>query len=76
MQEFQQRVVDEKKELDEKIVRLKTFLNGEVYRGLPKAEQLRLGEQHSVMMVYSDILSERISAFVQFFQLPFPEGEL
>lgn len=62
-QPHQQRVVDEKAELDSKLEKLNTFLGGTFYEGLPEAERLRLARQGCVMKDYSDILSDRIAAF-------------
>ena len=63
MQEFQQRVVSEKSDLDGKREKLLAFLNTDIFRGLPQAEKDRLRTQLSVMGVYSDILNQRIAAF-------------
>jgi uncharacterized protein YydD (DUF2326 family) len=64
MQPFQQRVVDEKKELDEKIDALESFLQSINFDAVPTAEQMRLKMQHGIMTDYSMILGERIAAFV------------
>ena len=63
MKEFQQRVIDEKTELDSKISRLKPFLSRDVFQTLPDAEQARLVRQLSLMAGYSEVLGERIAAF-------------
>lgn len=60
---YQQRVIDEKAELDAKIMALRGFLNTELFGGLSPAEQIRLVQQESTMYVYSTILGERIEAF-------------
>lgn len=62
-QPHQQRVVDEKSELDEKIGKLVPFLTSKIYAGLPSDEQERLGRQLGLMQQYSSVLNERISAF-------------
>lgn len=60
----QQRVVDEKSELDEKLTKLGEFINSSpIYTGLPEAERERLVRQKSCMGEYSEILGERIAAF-------------
>lgn len=64
MQDFQQRVVDEKTDLDGKVTRLSDFFGGSVFQSLPKEEHVRLEEQITVMQRYSYILGERIKAFV------------
>jgi hypothetical protein len=63
MQDFQQRVVDEKAALDDKTSRLKPFLGSDKYRALPQAEQERMKRQLSLMEGYSSVLGERIAAF-------------
>ena len=63
MQPHQQRVVDEKTELDEKLKKLDAFGRTELFASLPADEQGRLNRQHSVMEKYSAILGERIAAF-------------
>lgn len=60
---FQQRVVQEKVELDDKIINLDKFLLTETFHGLPAAEQDRLERQFDVMKEYASILGERIAAF-------------
>lgn len=63
LQPHQQRVVDEKKELDDKREKLLTFINGSVFRNLNQAEKDRLITQYGVMGIYSEILHQRIRAF-------------
>lgn len=64
MQPHQQRVVDEKAELDEKAKRLSDFIsNSDIFPTLDEAEQERLKEQSDVMRQYSEILGARIAAF-------------
>lgn len=66
MQPYQQRVIDEKRELDEKAAKLAAFLK--------RAEGLRPSEinahdlallriQHAIMDAYSAVLAERIGNF-------------
>lgn len=64
MQEFQQRVIDEKKELDEKRGKLSSFLTTDIFRHLPGTERERLLRQSYLMSQYSIVLGERIGAFV------------
>lgn len=59
----QERVVLEKKELDEKIQKLGKFIESGDYDFLDREEKSRLLEQHGVMGRYSDILALRIEAF-------------
>lgn len=63
MQEFQKRVVEEKKSLDEKINRLSPFIGGDIYSSLSLDEQQRLDRQLEVMSEYSSILGARIGNF-------------
>lgn len=61
----QQRVVDEKAELDTKIEKLTAFIqpSNAIFQGLPNAEAGRLVYQLSIMDEYSRVLAERIAAF-------------
>jgi hypothetical protein len=62
--DYQQRVIDEKSELDEKIAKLGDFIQSSaIFQDLPSDEKERLVRQHSCMGEYSEILGERISAF-------------
>ena len=63
MKEYQDRVVKEKKELDDKIAKLKTFLYGETVKGVEEAEQVRMWTQYHLMCRYAKVLGERIAAF-------------
>ncbi len=64
MKDYQQRVVDEKRELDEKIVRLAQFREtAAAYTALHTDERERLTAQLFVMRQYSSILAFRIAAF-------------
>lgn len=59
----QQRVVDEKKELDEKLEKLTAFFSTNIFSELPQEEQNRLRRQQFAMTDYSTILGERIDNF-------------
>jgi hypothetical protein len=60
----QQRVVDEKAELNEKLGKLHDFIqDNPIFKTLPEDEQKRLQRQDLVMAEYSQILGERIEAF-------------
>jgi hypothetical protein len=63
MSPFQQRVVDEKSELDDKIAKLKAFWDNPIFPTLPEAERQRLEKQSNIMDDYSAILGERIANF-------------
>lgn len=59
----QQRVVDEKAELDEKLERLIAFIGSGKYLDLSDSEMVRLLRQSNYMTDYSKVLGERIAAF-------------
>lgn len=59
----QQRLVEEKAELDAKLENLNAFGRGELFASLPSAEQERLNRQSEIMDQYSVVLGERIAAF-------------
>ena len=59
----QQRVVDEKSELDEKLSKLDAFLRTDTFKRLRNEEQILLGRQATAMRIYSGILGERIKLF-------------
>lgn len=63
-QPHQQRVVDEKAELDKKATALSNFIGlNPVFATIDAEEQERLKEQNDVMWQYSEILGSRIAAF-------------
>lgn len=60
----QQRVVEEKTELDKKAVALSGFIgHSPIFETLDPTEQERLKEQNDIMWQYSEILGARIAAF-------------
>jgi hypothetical protein len=64
MQAHQQRVIEEKTELDAKREKLDQFIQTSIaFPTLPGVERERLREQLRVMGEYSDILDQRIAAF-------------
>ena len=67
MKAHEQRVVDEKRELDDRLEKLLNFIEAsnqpDVFGTLPEAEQSRLRIQYSVMQSYSTVLGERIAHF-------------
>jgi len=61
---YQQRVLDEKRELDERLSKLDAFiLDNPMFTKLLPDEQERLARQSKAMAVYSGILDERIACF-------------
>jgi|GEM_PF-1620193 len=63
LQPHQQRVVDEKRDLDERLAKLVAFFNTPIFAGLDEEERQRLEHQAAAMQEYSTILGERIAAF-------------
>lgn len=63
LQPHQRRVVIEKAELDEKLMKLRAFFGTEIFAELDDAEMDRLQRQADCMSAYSDVLGERITAF-------------
>lgn len=63
MEAYQQRVIDEKKALDEKIEKLDAFLDTDLFRSLsPDDGSLLMNQQHH-MKAYSQVLAQRIERF-------------
>lgn len=60
---YQQRVVDEKKDLDEKIEKIESFTGGEIFKSMPIRDRELLVEQRDHMLSYSRVLGARISRF-------------
>lgn len=66
MQPYQQRAIDEKKELDDRLEKLNSFITSSpIYSGLDAAEKGRLERQRNIMTGYSNVLRERIEAFTE-----------
>jgi hypothetical protein len=63
MEDYQQRVIDEKTELDGKLQRLIKFLDTEKFAKLDEDERARLTKQAKIMQRYFDVLIERIAHF-------------
>jgi len=64
MQPHQQRVVDEKNELQSKINALSGFIDrNDLFKSLPWDEKVRMLMQLRAMKEYADILKQRIEAF-------------
>lgn len=59
----QQRVIDERAELENRLDKLTGFLATATFEALPDDEQERLLRQSGIMIQYSDVLAERIAAF-------------
>lgn len=65
LEDWQQRVVDEKAELDKKLAALATFQNTQTHNALPREERDRLVRQRRYMEQYSQVLNERVTAFYE-----------
>ncbi len=63
MQPYQERVITEKQELDDKLTKLEAFLQSKIFPTLSPDEQGRLEDQATIMKQYSEILGKRIAAF-------------
>lgn len=60
----QERVVEEKRELDEKLSKLGDFITeSPIFGKLDTDEQIRLRRQYGIMSQYSEILAQRIESF-------------
>lgn len=63
MQAYQQRVIEEKQELDAKRDKLGQFIDSPQFLAADSEEQKRLKLQRTFMLAYSNVLGERIEAF-------------
>lgn len=60
---YQERVIQEKAELDDKIAKLTAFIESANFKKVDPREQNRLRIQKHWMALYSQVLGERIEAF-------------
>jgi hypothetical protein len=58
--EFLRRLIDEKKQLDDRREKLAIFQKGEVFKGLSEERSFQLTKQYLYMSRYSSILEKRI----------------
>jgi hypothetical protein len=63
MEAYQQRVIDEKNELDGRLAKLMAFIEGAGFANVKPDEQERMQRQARAMHEYSAILGERIENF-------------
>ena len=64
MEDWQQRVIEEKEALDKKLTKLQEFLGKSAKcERLPSDDKVLLVQQEMAMRQYSDILGERVAAF-------------
>ena len=63
MEDWQQRLVTERSELAEKLVRLSRWLESDAAMGIEAYPRILLIRQRSIMLTYLGILDERIGLF-------------
>jgi len=63
MRDFEERIVSELDELDERMSALSAFMYGDVYSTLPDLDQYMLTVQFQAMSVYAAVLADRIKRF-------------
>jgi len=65
MKPYQERAIEEKKLLDEKLGKLQTFLTQPANKipTLPEVEMKLLRRQAKIMELYSEVLAERLAGF-------------
>lgn len=63
MQDYQQRVVDEKAQLDEKITKLAAFIDGDIFKTLHEDERVNMKLQLYFMQGYTTVLAKRIERY-------------
>ena len=63
MEDWQQRVVDEYRALDEKVEKLEAFLESEAFDKLELVDRTLLIQQHNAMSLYAHVLNSRIERF-------------
>lgn len=65
MHDFQQRVVDEKAELDSRTAKLTAFRETEFFKTIPSAQRELMNVQCSLMVQLSAVLGSRIALFTE-----------
>ena len=63
MEAWQERIIQERAQLDERLAKLNEFMGSEALLKLSSDEQQRLRYQHHYMTRYSDILAERVASW-------------
>jgi len=63
MPDWQERVIIERHQLNEKVTKLGTFLDSAVVRGIVPHDLALLRVQHNAMSTYLAVLDERIALF-------------
>ena len=57
---WQERVIEEKAEVDKRLMRLHLFIDSDAYRTLDNRARLLMAKQRDVMAQYSQILAQRL----------------
>lgn len=63
MQPYQQRVIEEERDLSEKLKKLSAFIEGSQFGLMPDGEKALLQEQAEHMRAYVIVLKKRIELF-------------
>ena len=63
MPEYQKRVIEEKKELSDKVTKLAVFIASKAFDELSSVDKFLLSEQIKHMQSYREVLRLRVSAF-------------
>lgn len=63
MEPYQERVIEERKELEERLIKLVAFIESAMFYDLQSDEKLRLQRQRDAMRLYLYILNERVKAW-------------
>lgn len=59
-EDWQVRLWDEKRELDDRILKLSEYMETDRFDDLEVSQRLYLADQHNIMIEYSSILNKRI----------------
>ena len=63
MEAFVERMITEKDELQDRVIKLENFVNGEKFKELKGLEQVYLKEQLKFMRGYLSVLRQRINFY-------------
>ena len=64
MEAYQERVIEERNALQEKLEKLTSFFGTSLYHNLPQYQREMLDKQHAHMASYRNVLNERIGTFM------------
>lgn len=74
MEAYQERLVTERADLEEKLVKMNDFINGNEYRSLSDHAKNLLRQQRYYMNGYADVLRQRIEAAVNLGERSYSDG--